>query len=79
MMASELGSAIVFSCLAGYFAGDYADSRLSSAPYGVVVGIMAGLTLGLAFVVKRSNQLEARAKAARQEQLNKSESDQDRT
>lgn len=63
MMASELGSLIVVSCLAGYFAGNYADGRLSSSPYGVVVGIIVGLTLGLVLVVKRSNQIEAKAQA----------------
>ncbi len=61
LIASEMGSAIVFLSLAGYFAGNFLDQRVHCAPYGVVVGILLGLTLGLAFVVKRSIELDKKA------------------
>lgn len=66
---------IVVSCLAGYFGGNFLDTRLSSTPYGVVGGIMLGLTLGLVLVVKRSNQIEAKAKADKAARLLEQESE----
>ncbi len=58
MMASELGSAIVVLTVAGYFAGAWLDGRFQSSPYGVIVGISIGFGLGIAFVIKRSNDMD---------------------
>ena len=58
MMASELGSAIVVLTVAGYFAGAWMDGRFQSSPYGVIVGISVGFGLGIAFVIKRSNDMD---------------------
>ncbi len=58
MMASELGSVFVLMVVVGYFAGNWVDGTLKIAPYGVIVGIMVGMALGLLLVVKRSNQLD---------------------
>lgn len=58
MIASELGSVIVMSCLLGYLGGNWLDGALKSAPYCVIAGLMLGLGVGLAIVVKRSNQLD---------------------
>lgn len=66
MMASEMGAAIVFLSLAGYLGGNQLDSRLNSAPWGVVGGILLGLTLGLVFVVKRSNDMEKQSRLAKE-------------
>ncbi|HMW92069.1 MAG TPA: AtpZ/AtpI family protein [Candidatus Obscuribacter sp.] len=77
MMASEMGAAIVFLSLAGYLGGDQLDSRLNCAPWGVVGGILLGLTLGLAFVVKRSNDMDRQSrldKERRQKEAESSES-----
>jgi len=60
MIASELGSAFAICVVLGYFAGNWLDGMLKSAPYGVVGGLMLGMGLGLALVVKRSNQLDKR-------------------
>lgn len=62
MMASELGSTIVALTVAGYFAGNWADGSLHSAPYGIVVGIMVGFALSMAIVIKRSNDMDARSR-----------------
>ena len=58
MMASELGSAIVVLTVLGYFAGAWMDGRFQSSPYGVIVGISIGFGLGIAFVIKRSNDMD---------------------
>ena len=58
MMASELGSAIVVLTVLGYFAGAWMDGRLQCSPYGVIVGISIGFGLGIAFVIKRSNDMD---------------------
>ncbi|MBP6744626.1 AtpZ/AtpI family protein [bacterium] len=61
MMASELGSAIVVLTVAGYFAGAWLDGRFQSSPYGVIVGISVGFGLGIAFVIKRSNDMDKKS------------------
>lgn len=60
MMASELGGLIVGFSLAGYFGGNWLDGHFGCSPYGVVGGILVGLTLGMVFVVKRSNEIDRR-------------------
>lgn len=73
MMASEMGAAIVFLSLAGYLGGDQLDSRLNCAPWGVVGGILLGLTLGLVFVVKRSNDMERQSRLAKERRREEAE------
>lgn len=60
MMASELGGMIVGFSVAGYLAGNWLDGRFGWSPYGVVSGILVGLTLGMVFVVKRSGEIDRR-------------------
>ncbi|MBI5174430.1 MAG: AtpZ/AtpI family protein [Candidatus Melainabacteria bacterium] len=77
MMASEMGAAIVFLTLAGYLGGSQLDSRLNSGPWGVVGGILLGFTLGMVFVVKRSNDMDRQSrldKERRQKEAESSES-----
>lgn len=59
MMASELGSSIVLLSVAGYFAGNFLDSQLKCSPFGVLLGIILGFSLGIAYVIKRSNQISS--------------------
>jgi F0F1-type ATP synthase assembly protein I len=58
MVASELGSVFALCVMLGYFAGNWADGALKSGPYGVVIGLMVGMGIGLALVVKRSGDLD---------------------
>jgi len=58
MIASELGSVIVVSCLLGYLGGNWLDGTFKCSPYCVIAGLMLGLGVGLAIVVKRSEQLD---------------------
>jgi F0F1-type ATP synthase assembly protein I len=64
MMASELGGMIVGFSIAGYLAGNWLDGRFGWSPYGVVSGILVGLTLGMVFVVKRSGEIDRRGAAS---------------
>jgi len=61
MMASELGSSIVVLSIAGYFAGAWLDGQLHWSPYGVIVGISVGFGLGIAYILKRSNDMDKKS------------------
>jgi F0F1-type ATP synthase assembly protein I len=58
MIASELGSVFALAVVLGYFGGNWLDGLLKCGPYGVIGGLMVGMGLGLAIVVKRANQLD---------------------
>ena len=61
MMASELGSSIVVLSIAGYFAGAWLDGRFNFSPYGVILGISVGFGLGIAYILKRSNDMDKKS------------------
>jgi F0F1-type ATP synthase assembly protein I len=61
MMASELGSSIVALTVAGYFGGAWLDGHFNWSPYGVIAGISTGFALGIAFVLKRSADMDKKA------------------
>jgi F0F1-type ATP synthase assembly protein I len=58
MIASELGSIIVLTVVLGYLGGNWLDGFFKTSPYCVIAGLMLGMGLGLAIVVRRSDQLD---------------------
>ncbi|MBU6452092.1 MAG: AtpZ/AtpI family protein [Cyanobacteria bacterium REEB67] len=61
MVASELGSVFALCVILGYFGGNWLDGAMKWQPYGVVTGLMVGMGIGLALVVKRSSDLDKRS------------------
>jgi F0F1-type ATP synthase assembly protein I len=61
MVASELGSVFALCVILGYFGGNWLDGAMKWQPYGVVSGLMVGMVIGLALVVKRSNDLDKKS------------------
>lgn len=61
MMASELGSSIVALSVAGYFGGNWLDGHFHWSPYGAITGISVGFALGIAYILKRSADMDKKA------------------
>jgi F0F1-type ATP synthase assembly protein I len=63
-MASEIGASFAICVVLGCLGGIWLDGLLKSSPFGAICGMMLGMGIGMALMVKRSNQIDKQGKTA---------------
>lgn len=55
--ATELGITIVIATVGGLFLGRFLDARFHIAPFGLLIGMLAGITLATVVLVIRTRRI----------------------